>query len=337
MAAFPKMTLTNAGVALQTKVLAGAALAFTRIGLGDGQLNGQPVSPLTDLIHQTASVQVSQKKIIGTNTCQVAGFFSNADITTGFQWRETGVFATDPDDGEILYAYANAGDAGDYIPTVEDTRIEKYIYCSITVTNADSVTITIPASDSFIPETDKGAAGGVAPLDENAKIPEEYLPAIIPEGAVTIDGGGEITPPTSAEGGPYEIIMTEDEGDPLPAEDVSYDNETSGLTSNTVQGALDELAQGLKNGTITSVTATATAAGWSGDIPVQTINVAGMTATSIAWVGLPETATSQQRDAARKAVMSPTAQGAGTITLTCDGVKPTVDIPIIVYLSGGAN
>ena len=90
-------------------------------------------------------------------------------------------------------------------------------------------------------------------------------------------------------------------------------------------------------GTITSVTATATAAGWGGDIPVQTITVAGMTATSIAWVGLPETATAQQRDAARKAVMSPTAQGAGTITLTCDGAKPAIDIPIIVYLSGGAN
>lgn len=97
------------------------------------------------------------------------------------------------------------------------------------------------------------------------------------------------------------------------------------------------IAQWLKDGTITSVTATATAAGWGGDIPVQTINVTGMTATSIAWVGLPETATAQQRDAARKAVMSPTAQGAGTITLTCDGAKPTVDIPIIVYLSGGAE
>lgn len=125
--------------------------------------------------------------------------------------------------------------------------------------------------------------------------------------------------------------------DDFSAEDVSFDNESSGLTATTVQGALDELARGLKDGTITSVTATATAAGWSGDIPVQTINVSGMTATSIAWVGLPETATAQQRDAARKAVMSPTAQGAGTITLTCDGAKPAIDIPIIVYLSGGAE
>ena len=127
MAAFPKMTLTNAGQALQTKVLAGATLTFTRIALGDGQLNGQPIAPLTALISQKATVEVDSVRVVNTSTAQVAGFFSNADISTGFWWRETGVFAQDPDVGEILYGYTNAGDAGDYIPTVADTRIEKYI------------------------------------------------------------------------------------------------------------------------------------------------------------------------------------------------------------------
>lgn len=131
--------------------------------------------------------------------------------------------------------------------------------------------------------------------------------------------------------------------DALPAAAAALANEKQDKLTGT-QGQVvgfdssgNAIAQWLKDGTITSVTATATAAGWSGDIPVQTINVTGMTATSIAWVGLPETATAQQRDAARKAVMSPTAQGAGTITLTCDGAKPAIDIPIIVYLSGGES
>ena len=131
----------------------------------------------------------------------------------------------------------------------------------------------------------------------------------------------------------FEDLATTEDLAEQTASDVGYTNNEQ----TTVSGALDALFQGLADGTITSVTATATAAGWSGDIPVQTISVAGMTADSIAWVGLPETATAQQRDAARKAVMSPTAQGVGTITLTCDGAKPAIDIPIIVYLSGGAN
>ena len=176
MAAFPKMTLTNVGQALQTKVLAGAKLTFTRIALGDGQLNGQPISPLTNMIHQTASVPVDSVRVVSSNTCQASGFFSNADIAAGFKWRETGLFAQDPDVGEILYGYTNAGDAGDWIPTVQDTRIEKYIYCSVSVANATTVNITIPSSDSFIPLSQKGQPNGVATLDENGKLTESQKP-----------------------------------------------------------------------------------------------------------------------------------------------------------------
>lgn len=178
MAAFPTMTLTNAGQALQTKVQAGATLAFTRIALGDGQLNGQPISPLTALISQKASVEVDTVRVVDSSTAQASGFFSNADITTGFWWRETGLFAQDPDVGEILYGYTNAGDAGDYIPTVADTRVEKYIYCSIAVASATTVDITIPSSDTYIPISDKGVPGGVATLDTTGKLEKSQIPNI---------------------------------------------------------------------------------------------------------------------------------------------------------------
>lgn len=185
MANFPKLILTNAGITLQTKVLGGVPLQLTRIGMGDGELNGTPIAALTQLIHQTATVEINQGKIMGANTYQVAGFFSNQDITTGFWWREVGVFAIDPDVGEVLYCYANAGDAGDYIPTAADQRIEKYIYCSITVSNASSVTIEIPASDTFIPMSEKGVPDGVATLDATGKVPGEQIPPLPydPEGA----------------------------------------------------------------------------------------------------------------------------------------------------------
>lgn len=299
MAAFPKMTLTNAGQALQTKVLAGATLTFTRIALGDGQLNGQPIAPLTALISQKATVEVDSVRVVNTSTAQVAGFFSNADISTGFWWRETGVFAQDPDNGEILYGYTNAGDAGDYIPTVADTRIEKYIYCSIAVASATTVDITIPSSDTYIPMSQKGNAGGVATLDSGGKVPEDQLPDLV-------------------------------------AQNVSYANPSQPTVKNVKQ-ALDILQEGLENGTITAVEATAAASGWSGSPAAQTLSIAGMTADSLYWVGLNSTATYAQRDAARKAVIAPTAQGTSSLTLTCDGVTPTVDLPILVFLSGGAS
>lgn len=299
MAAFPKMTLTNAGQALQTKVLAGATLTFTRIALGDGQLNGQPIAPLTALISQKATVEVDSVRVVNTTTAQVAGFFSNADISTGFWWRETGVFAQDPDVGEILYGYTNAGDAGDYIPTVADTRVEKYIYCSIAVASATTVDITIPSSDTYIPMSQKGNAGGVATLDSGGKVPEDQLPDLV-------------------------------------AQNVSYTNPSQPTVENVKQ-ALDILQEGLENGTITAVQVTASASGWAGSPAAQTLSIAGMTADSLYWVGLNSTATYAQRDAARKAVIAPTAQGTSSLTLTCDGVTPTVDLPILVFLSGGAS
>ena len=299
MAAFPKMTLTNAGQALQTKVLAGETLTFTRIALGDGQLNGQPISPLTALISQKATVEVDSVRVVNTSTAQVAGFFSNKDISTGFWWRETGVFAQDPDVGEILYGYTNAGDAGDYIPTVADTRIEKYIYYSIAVASATTVDITIPSSDTYIPVSEKGAAGGVATLDSGGKVPEDQLPDLV-------------------------------------AQNVSYTNPSQPTVENVKQ-ALDILQEGLENGTITAVEVTAAASEWSGSPAAQTLSIAGMTADSLYWVGLNSTATYAQRDAARKAVLAPTAQGTNSLTLTCDGVTPTVDLPILVFLSGGAS
>ena len=298
MAAFPKMTLTNAGQALQTKVLAGETLTFTRIALGDGQLNGQPIAPLTALISQKATVEVDSVRVVNTSTAQVAGFFSNADISTGFWWRETGVFAQDPDVGEILYGYTNAGDAGDYIPTVEDNRVEKYIFCSIAVASATTVDITIPSSDTYIPMSQKGAAGGVATLDSGGKVPEDQLPDLV-------------------------------------AQKVSYTNPSQPTVENVKQ-ALDILQEGLENGTITAVEVTAAASGWAGSPPSQSLTVAGMTADSLYWVGLNSAATYAQRDAARKAVLAPTAQGTNSLTLTCDGVTPTVDLPILVFLSGGA-
>lgn len=294
MAAFPKMTLTNVGQALQTKVLAGAELTFTRIALGDGKLNGQPISPLTALIHQTASVPVDTVVVINDDTCQASGFFSNTDISTGFWWRETGIFAQDPDVGEILYGYTNAGDAGDYIPPVQDTRIEKYIYCSIAVANAETVNITIPSSDTFIPLTQKGAPGGVATLDSTGKVPKEQLPE-------------------------------------MDAASVAYDNGSSGLGASTVQGALDELVTGLNEGTIAQADATLTSTGWTGDTPTQTLSVPGLPANSPAWIGLAVTATAAQRDAARKAALSPTSRAAGSVTITADGAQPTTDLPVTVY------
>ena len=177
MSIFPKMTLTNKGKALEAKLKIGDTMEFTRMGLGSGELN-KPIAELLNLINEKASVSINNKQIIQEYTVQLRAFFTNMDVQERFYWREFGVFANDPDEGEILYAYSNAGDMGGWIPAVTDNRIERMIYPSVQVSNAQEINITIPQSDTFIPTSEKGVADGVASLDSSGKVPESQLPEL---------------------------------------------------------------------------------------------------------------------------------------------------------------
>ena len=84
----------------------------------------------------------------------------------------------------------------------------------------------------------------------------------------------------------------------------------------------------------TQVSATLTTA-WSGTGPfTQAVTIAGMTATKNGIAGLAPTATAAERAAAKAASLMLTSQGADTVTITADGDKPTVAIPLVVTLLG---
>ena len=178
MANFPKMKLTNAGLELLTNVQAGAdKLIFTKTVLGDGELSTS-AEALTTLINPIIECEIVEEKNIGEGTFQIASFFSNTDVTESFVWREIGVFAKGNNGNEILYCYSNSGNSGDIIPVGADERVEKYIYLSLTIGNAENVTAEINSSDTFILASDKGASGGVAPLNADKKIDAVYLPEL---------------------------------------------------------------------------------------------------------------------------------------------------------------
>ncbi|MCY7485823.1 tail fiber protein [Paenibacillus alvei] len=146
MGAFTFM-ITNKGKALQAKAQTGAELRYTRFRVGDGQLGGRPISDLTGLINPVLTLPVLKLQTRPGGRAVVGTVLSNQNVTTGFYLREIGIFAQDPDVGEILYCYGNAGETADYIPAKGGSNIiEEPIDISTIVGNASNVTAGIDES-----------------------------------------------------------------------------------------------------------------------------------------------------------------------------------------------
>ncbi|MBR2143765.1 phage tail protein, partial [Anaerovibrio sp.] len=95
--------LTAAGRALQAKVEAGTtALVLTKIKLGDGTEGMDAVDNLTDLVGAKAVLGISSSVADGDHAT-ITGVIISSQLQAGFWCREWGLFATDPDEGEILY------------------------------------------------------------------------------------------------------------------------------------------------------------------------------------------------------------------------------------------
>lgn len=148
---FGSIIFTDRGRLLQAKAQTGKQLNFTKIQLGDGALGGQAIQPLSALISPKKNVAITTIKI-GEGTATVGGILNNSDITTGFYWREVGLFARDPDtNAEILYCYGNAGALAEYIPAGGGSEIlEKRLDIIAIIGNAANVSATIDSSLVFL-------------------------------------------------------------------------------------------------------------------------------------------------------------------------------------------
>lgn len=144
MAIFNNMSITNKGQLLYAKAQAGVELHFTKMQVGSGVIGTQNPATLTALITPKYDVTLQS---VTTNTeaktATISGLINNSNITVATYICEIGLFAQDPDDGEILYAYGSAGTYGDYMAPASSGPYSWNYQINAAVGNAANVTIEL--------------------------------------------------------------------------------------------------------------------------------------------------------------------------------------------------
>ena len=148
MSNWGKPVLTKQGLKLQAKVDAGNAMQLTKCRLGSGTIgSGQQLEDLTELVAPVQTLPIASVTYSDdSHACIISAVTDNSTVTTGYYLREFGIYAKDPDDGEILYAVASDSEP-DFIPAKgTSTVISQEIGVALTFANAANVTAAVNTS-----------------------------------------------------------------------------------------------------------------------------------------------------------------------------------------------
>ncbi|WP_440443091.1 phage tail-collar fiber domain-containing protein [Phascolarctobacterium succinatutens] len=148
MSNWGKPVLTKQGLKLQAKVDAGSRMQLTKCMLGSGTLSsGQSLENLTGLITPVQTLSIASISYSENNgACVITAVTDNSNVSTGYYLREFGIFARDPNDGEILYAVAQDANP-DYIPPSGTSAVvSQEIGVALSFSNVANVTAQVNTS-----------------------------------------------------------------------------------------------------------------------------------------------------------------------------------------------
>ena len=166
----PNCVLTKKGQALLAKTPSGEAVPVTRWQIGTGVLTaGQAEEDMTALVSPLQYIAISSCTNNG-NKATILGSFVNTGMAE-FVWEELGLWATDPDEGEILYAVGEARGNGETIEA-GTAKLREFIFgMELSFDNAANVTTTVDTSLIFA--TMKNLEGKADLVD--GKVPASQL------------------------------------------------------------------------------------------------------------------------------------------------------------------
>ena len=145
MAEFSKLYLTKRGQALVAKIMAGATnIQFTKVSTSSKVYAESALEALTALENVQQTNNVTKVTISNNTSVRVETAFTNEKLTAGYYLRCLGLYAKDPDLGEILYAVCVETSGLCYMPAYNGVTVSSaHIQLYTTVGNSDNVNLAV--------------------------------------------------------------------------------------------------------------------------------------------------------------------------------------------------
>jgi len=150
---YGRVYLTKQGRNLLAKGQAGNELRFTRFAYGDGIIkNEAELFEMKKLKHEIATAGFRQNavKVNGDGSATISVLLTNDTNASWVDMTEFGIFAQDPDVGEVLYAVGSQSDHPEPIPPSKSKMWELQMDIIVQIGNAENVTINIDRSLTYV-------------------------------------------------------------------------------------------------------------------------------------------------------------------------------------------
>lgn len=145
MAEYGKFIITNNGQALMAKMIAGSGnIQFTKVCASSTQYTENQLQALTALTNIKQTSLVSNVTRTNDVAIKIETAFTNRELTAGYYMRALGLYAVDPDAGEILYGVTIETSGNCYMPPYNGITVSAaYVQLFTTVGNASSVSLEV--------------------------------------------------------------------------------------------------------------------------------------------------------------------------------------------------
>ena len=145
MAEFSRLVITDKGSDLIMRILnSDTVITFTKIAVSSQIYSMEELKALVFLEGIRQENDISEIEVENPDTIKIHTVISNVDLSDGYYIRSVGLYADDPDNGEILYGVSiETSENGCYVPPYDRTVSNSYFNMSVSVGNSESVVLTV--------------------------------------------------------------------------------------------------------------------------------------------------------------------------------------------------